>query len=67
MVTNPVRPRLNSNQNSKTRNFDANRYIKKSNFDAYLKNINFIKFSPTHQKLQTWEVLPYFQKRGNTP
>ena len=41
---------------------------KESDFNADFKYITFIKFSATHQKLQTWENLADFQKKGgNTP
>ena len=41
---------------------------KELDFYADLKYIGFIKFSPTHQKLQAWENLPYFwKKKGETP
>ena len=56
---------LNSNWNSKKWNFDTNTYIKISHINADFK-WSFIKLILIHQKLRTWENLPYFRKKGET-
>jgi hypothetical protein len=40
---------------------------KELDFYADFKYIRFIKFTYIHQKLQSWENLPYFQKREKRP
>ena len=37
---------------------------KELDFNAELKYITFIKFSPTHEKLSAWENLGDFEKSG---
>ena len=69
VVTNckQAAPWLNSNRNSKKRNFDSNGYINRIGVYADFKYIGFFEFNRTNQRLQAYKNSPDFFLRGNTP